>query len=59
VFDFILDDVDMALIDALGESDKRHRFINPPFLPRMRKVFDAVDEQERQDKLKGLNGGTQ
>ena len=58
VFDsFVLDDSDMSIIDSLGEGEKRHRFINPPFLPRMQKVFDAVDEQEKQEKLaKSKNG---
>ena len=54
VFDFVLSDEDMAVVDGLGDS-RYHRFINPPFLPRMRKVFDEVDEQERQAREK-MNG---
>ena len=56
VFDFELSSEDMTLIDELGEGEKRHRFINPPFLPRMQKVFDVPDEQERQERLKKANG---
>ena len=59
VFDFTLDEGEMGVVEGLGDGEKRHRFINPPFLPRMRKVFDAVDEQERQERLgtaKGNNG---
>ena len=56
VFDFVLDDEDMAVVDGLGENDKRHRFINPPFLPRMRKVFDTTDELEKQERLEKTNG---
>ena len=56
VFDFVLDEADMAVIDALGEGEKRHRFINPPFLPRMQKVFDALDEQEKNESRQKSNG---
>ena len=48
VFDFALSGEDMAAVDALGDA-RYHRFINPPFLPRMRKVFDETDELERRE----------
>jgi len=51
VFDFVLDEGDMTAMDALGEGEKRHRFINPPYLPRLVKVFDAVDEQEKMENM--------